>query len=65
MLVTAVITKCAGGNFEMLVTVLAFLVTNIHYLFTLTSGTNIQKMSPTSKFNHKYQQIVTNFKSTT
>ena len=41
-------TKCVGINFKMLVTVLAILVTNIHYLFTLASGTNIQKMSPTS-----------------
>ena len=32
---------------NVLVTVLAILVTNIHYLFTLASGTNIQKMSPT------------------
>ena len=28
------------------------LVTNIHYLFKLTSGINIQKMSPNSKFNN-------------
>ena len=51
-------TKCVGDNFKMLVTVLAFLVTNIHYLFTLASGTNIQKMSPTSKFSHQHPQIV-------
>ncbi len=35
------VTKCVGDNFKMLVTVLAFLVTNIYYLFTLASGTNI------------------------
>ena len=28
------VTKCVGDNFKMLVTVLAILVTNIHYLFT-------------------------------
>ena len=42
-------TNCVGDNYKMLVTVLAILVTNIHYLFTLASGTNIQKMSPTSQ----------------
>ena len=36
-------TKCVGDNFKMLVTVLAILVTNILYLLTLASGTNIQK----------------------
>ena len=58
-------TKCVDDNFKMLVTVLAFLVTNIHYLFTLASGTNTQKMSPASKFSHQHPQIVTNFKSPT
>ena len=33
-------TKCVGDNFQMLVTVL---VTNILYLLTLASGTNIQR----------------------
>ena len=49
----------------MLVTVLAILVTNFHYLFTLASGTNIQKMSPTSKFSHQNPKIVASFKSPT
>ena len=58
-------TKCVGDNYEMLVTVLAILVTNIHYLFTLASGTNIPKMSPTSKFGYEHPKIVTNVKSPT
>ena len=37
------------GN--LLVTVL---IIKINYLFTLASVTNIQKMSPTSKFSHQY-----------
>ena len=53
-------TKYVGDNYKMLVTVLAILVTNIHYLFTLASGTNIQKMSSTSKFNRQHPQIITN-----
>ena len=32
-------TKCAGDNHKMLVTVLAILVTNLLYLFTLALGT--------------------------
>ena len=52
--------KCVGDNFKIWMTVLAFLVTNIHYLFTLASVTNIQKMSSTSRFSHQYSQIVTN-----
>ena len=35
-------------------------VTNILYLFTLASGTYIQKMSSTSKFCHQFPKIVTN-----
>ena len=31
--------------------------------FRQASGTNIQKMSTTSNFNHKHPQIVVNFKS--
>ncbi len=58
-------TKSVSDNFKMLLTVLAFLVNNLHYLFTLASGTNIQKMSPTSKFSHQHSQIFTNFKSPT
>ena len=56
------VTKCVSDNYTMLVTVLAILVTNIHYLFTLASGINIQKMSLTSKFCHQHPKIVTNFK---
>ena len=39
---------------------MVILVTNIHYLFTLVSGTSIEKMSSTSKFSHQHPQIVTN-----
>ena len=48
---------------KMLVTVVALLVTNIHYRFTLASGTNILKMSPTSKFCQQHSKINTNVKS--
>ena len=58
-------TKCVGDNFEMLVTVLAVFVTNIFYLLTLGSGTNIQNVSSISKFHHQHQKIVTNIKSLT
>ena len=51
--------------YKMLVTGFAGLVTNILYRFTLASGTNIQKMSPTSKFSHQHQQFVNSFKSPT
>ena len=40
-------TKCVGDNYKILVTVLADVITNIHYLFTLASGVNIPKSSPT------------------
>ena len=40
------------GPYKMLVTVLAILVTNIDYLFTLASGTNIPKSSPTLSHQH-------------
>ena len=45
-------TECVGDNYKILVTVLAIFITNIHYFFALqvASGTNIQRMSPTSKF---------------
>ena len=33
------------------------IVTNIHYLFTLPSGTNISKMSPTSTNCHQHHDI--------
>ena len=48
-------TKFVGNNYKMLVTALAILVTNIHF-FTLASGTNIQKLSPTLIRQHHYQQ---------
>ena len=64
MLVTDVLKKCVGDNIKVLVTRLAILVTNIHYLFTLASGTNIQRMLPTSKFCHQHPKIVTNFTMT-
>ena len=41
MLVTDVEDKMKCDNFKMLVTVLAVLVINIHYCFTLASGTYI------------------------
>ena len=37
------LTKCVDYNYKMLVTVLAFLVIKIRYLFTEPSGTNIQQ----------------------
>ena len=61
-LVTSILeTKCVDDNYTMLVTVLAMtvLVTNIHSLFILASGTNIQKMSPTSKFCHQDPKFIT------
>ena len=48
-------TKCLSDNFEMLVTALTIVISNVRYLFTLTAGTNIQKMSPTSKFCHRHR----------
>ena len=47
-------------NYKMLVTASAILVTIIHYLFILASGTNIQKMSSTT--SHQHLPIVTNLK---
>ena len=55
-------TKFVADNFVMLVTVLAVFVTNILYHSTLASGTNVQKMSPISKFCHQHTNIVTNIK---
>ena len=49
-----------GDNFEMLVTVLSVFVTNILYSLKLASSTNIQKMSPISKFCQQHWKIVTN-----
>ena len=43
-------TICVDDNCKMLVTVLIISVTNVHYLFKLSSDTNIQKMSLTWKF---------------
>ena len=56
-------TKRVGDEYKMLVTVSANLVTNIPYLFTLATGTNIQKMSSLSKFCHHHPKIVTNINS--
>ena len=58
-------TKCAGDNYKMLVTVKGILVTNIHYLFTLASGTKIQKRSRTTKFYNQYPKMVKHFMSPT
>ena len=49
--------------YKMLVTILVNWVTNIHYRFASTSGTDIQKMSPRSKFCHQHPKIVNNSKS--
>ena len=54
---------CVGDNLTVMVTVLVILVTNINYLFISASGSNIQKMIPTSKFSQQHQKFVTNFKS--
>ena len=53
------VTKCAGENFQLLVTILAILDTKIHYLFTLELVTNIQKVSPSSKYCHQLAKNVT------
>ena len=58
-----VVTKCVGDNSKMLV--MAMFVTNIHYLFTLALDTNIQKMSPKSKFCHQHSKIFAKLKSPT
>ena len=54
-------SRYVGDNFQMFMTVLGILVTNIPYLFALASGTNIKKMSTASKLS----KIVTNLKSPT
>jgi len=46
--------KFVGDNNKILSMVLAILVTNIHYLFSFASGTNGQKMSPTSTNRHQH-----------
>ena len=51
-------TKCVGDNFKMLVTVFTVVVTNILYLLTLASGTNIEILSQT--FKNCHQDKVTN-----
>lgn len=56
-------TKCVGDNFETLVTILAVFNTNILDFLTLASGTNIQHMSPISKFCHKHPKSTTSIKS--
>ena len=50
---------------QMLMTIFAILITNIHYLFKSASGTIIEKMSPRSLFCHQRPIIVTNFESPT
>ena len=57
MLVMDVGDEMFGDYFEMLVTVLAILVTKIHYLFILNLGNNIQKVSPTSKNRHQHHHV--------
>ena len=54
-----------GDNYKILVTVLTILVFNIQYLFSLASGTNIHKMSSTSKISHQHPKIVNKLKSPT
>ena len=52
-------TTCVDDKFEMLVNVLAILVTNIPYLLLSESGTQTQKISR-SKFCHQHWKIVIN-----
>ena len=49
-------TKCVGDNFKMLVTVLAFLVTNIYYRFTEKNERKMNLSGPSSylAFIHCY-----------
>ena len=56
------VTKCISDNYKVLVTVLAIMVVNIHYCFTLAPGTNIEILPPTSKNLH--QREVTNITTT-
>ena len=50
-------TKRVDDNSKVLVTILVILITNIHDFFTLASGTNIQKMSPTSRCHQHLCQL--------
>ena len=59
------LTKCFDDNCKMLATILAVVVTNILYLLTLVSGTNIQKMSRRLKFWYQNPKIVTIINSPT
>ena len=49
------VTDVGDDLLKMLVTVMTILVTNSNHLFTLDSGTNIQKTLPTSKFSYQHQ----------
>ena len=43
--------------------IVAILITDIYYVFTLAPAVNIQKMLQTSKFCQQHPKIVTNLKS--
>ena len=51
------VTDVGDDLLKMLVTVMTILVTNSNHLFTLDSGTNIQKTLPTSKFSHEHPDV--------
>lgn len=51
------VTKYVGDSYKTLMMVMVILVTNIQYLFTLASGTNIQNISLTSKFSHQHHYV--------
>ena len=50
-------TKCVGDNYEMLVTVLVILVTNIHYRFIKALDSNIKQISPLLSHQHHCHQF--------
>ena len=58
LVTSTVVTKCLRRNMLVKTLRLSHLATNINYLLTLTSGTNILKMLPTSKFSHQHPKIV-------
>ena len=56
--------ECFGDSYKMLMTALINLVTNILFIFTLASVTNIRKMSPTSTnrlISHQHHCICIRF----
>ena len=69
MTVTLVTSLCwwlnVGDNFKMLVTGFVILVTNILYLWTLASGTNIKKIVTNIEIFTNIQKNVTNIESPT